>query len=269
MTITCSIIGIILLILLLGKTSMHFKFKKQVSELFENAETLSDRIYNSSQLTGLPYPVQQYFKYALKDGQHYISSVQLEHKGLFKTNLKKEYITITGEQYFSVQPPQFIWKGTTLMFTAIDSYIADIGNLKVSIMNIFTAVDGKGITFNEAELQRWVSESVWFPTNLLPSEKIQWSALNADTAKLSFSYKEVSFDYIVTFNEAGQIVAMETQRFMTVAKREKWICRMSNYKEIDNIKIPFAAEASWKLYTGNHSYAKFEIQKIAYNKNHF
>jgi hypothetical protein len=267
MTITFSIIGSILLILLWGKISIYFKFKKQVAALFANAELISDKIYNINELIGLPEPVQKYFKYVLKDGQPYISSVRLEHNGLFKTDLKKDYINITGEQYFSVQPPQFIWKGANFMFTAIDSYIADMGNLKVSIMNIFTVVDGKGSTFDEGELQRWVAESVWFPTNLLPSEKIKWTAINATSAKLSFRYKEISFDYIVNFNALGEIVTMETQRFMTVTKRENWVCRMSNYKEIDTIKIPFSAEAIWKLQTGDYSYAKFDVQKIEYNRN--
>jgi hypothetical protein len=36
----------------------------------------------------------------LKDGQPYISSVRLEHKGLFKTDLKKAFIKINSEQYF-------------------------------------------------------------------------------------------------------------------------------------------------------------------------
>lgn len=73
---------------------------------------------------------------------------------------------------------------------------------------------------------------------------------------------------IVTFNTVGEIVTMETQRFMKDTKRENWVCRMANYKEINDIKIPFSAEAMWKLQTGDYSYAKFEVQKIEYNNNH-
>lgn len=86
MTITFSIIGILPLILLWGKISMYFKFKKQVEALFTNAELIFDEIYNINALIGLPETVQKYFKYVLKDGQPYISSVRLEHNGLFKTN---------------------------------------------------------------------------------------------------------------------------------------------------------------------------------------
>jgi hypothetical protein len=261
------IIGIVLLVILLGKITMSLKFKNQVKVLYANALNISDKNYTTSQLNGLPEPVQRYFRYVLKEGTPYISSVRLKHKGGFKTNLKNGFINIKGEQYFSVQKPQFIWKGTTLIFTARDSFIADKGNLKVSLFNIFTVVDGKGIKINEGEMQRWLAESVWFPTNLLPSENITWIAIEENSAKLSFRYKEISFDFIVTFNATGEIVAMETLRFMTDDKREPWLCKMANYKEINGVKIPFSAEAVWKLKTGDFSYAKFKVIAIQYNQN--
>lgn len=261
------IIGVVLLVILLGKITMYLKFKNQVKLLYSNALNISDKTYSIGQLDGLPIPVQRYFKYVLKDGMPYISSVRLKHKGLFKTNLKSGFINITGEQYFSVQKPQFIWKGSTLIFTARDSFIADKGNLKVSLFNIFTVVYGKGSEISEGEMQRWLAESVWFPTNLLPSENVTWIAIDENLAKLSFRYKEISFDFIVTFNALGEIVTMETKRFMTDQKREPWLCRMTNYKDINGVKIPFSAEAVWKLKTGDFSYAKFRVTAVQYNQN--
>lgn len=266
MILLLMIIGVLLLVVLLGKITMFLKFKNQVKILYSNALNISDKTYTISQLNGLPEPVQRYFKYVLKDGMSYISLVRLKHNGLFKTNLKKAFINIKGEQYFSAQKPQFIWKGTTLFFTARDSFIADNGNLKVSLFNIFTVVDGKGTEINEGEMQRWLAESVWFPTNLLPSENITWIAIDENSAKLSFLYKEISFDFIVTFNTVGEIVTMETQRFMT-NKREPWLCKMENYKEINGVKIPVSAEVIWKLKTGDFSYAKFKVTAIKYNQN--
>jgi hypothetical protein len=265
MTILFIITGILLLIVLFGKISLSFRFRKQVAALYANSEIGSEIVYSSSQLDGLPLPVQRYFKYALKDGQPYISTVRLKHTGLFKASLKKNFGSIAGEQHFSSDLPQFIWKGTTPLFTARDSYIAGIGNLNVALFGIFPVVNGHGSTFDEGELQRWLAESVWFPTNLLPSEKVHWEAINENAAKLSFSYKAISFHYLVTFNGAGQITVMETQRYMTKKKRGTWICKMSDYKETNNVKIPFSAEALWKLQAGDFSYAKFKIEKIEYN----
>jgi hypothetical protein len=258
------IIGIILLILLIGKINFTIKFKNQVDHLFANAEK-SNKIYSIKQLEGLPEPVQRYFKYVLKDEQQYINSVRLTHNGLFKTDLKKDFIKITGEQYFSAQKPQFIWKGETSLFTARDFFIDEKGGLIATLFNVYNVVDAKGTNFDEGELQRWLAESVWFPTNLLPSEYVNWSPIDDNSAKLSFNYKSVSFEFIVTFNALGEITTIESHRFMTAEKKEKWLCKMANYKEVNNVKIPFSDQALWVLNDVEYCYAKFELQKIEYN----
>lgn len=265
MTILLITIGTILLISLLGKINLDLKFKKQVTTLFSNSTNISDRKYSINQLKNLPEPVQHYFKYVLKDGQRYISSVRLTHNGYFKTDLKNDFIKISGEQYFSAQKPQFIWKGVTSMFTARDYFINDKGGLIASLLNIYNIVDAKGSNFNEGELQRWLAETVWFPTNLLPSDYVSWTAIDANIAKLSFKYKTTAFDFIVRFNTVGEITAIEGERFMTAEKKEKWVCKMANYQERNGVKIPISDQAIWRLKDGDQVYAKFEVQKIEYN----
>ena len=264
MTILVFIIGSILLILLIGKINLEKKFKKQVAILFANTEK-SSKIYSVNQLEGLPEPVQKYFNYVLKDGQMYISSVRLTHNGFFKTDLNKKFIVITGEQYFSADKPQFIWKGVTSMFTARDFFIEDKGGLIATLLNIYNIVDAKGANFDEGELQRWLAESVWFPTNLLPSDYVNWSAIDANSAKLSFKYKTTAFDFIVRFNAIGEIIEIEGDRFMTADKKAKWVCKMANYQERNGVKIPISDQAIWRLKDGDQVYAKFEVQKIEYN----
>ena len=79
----------------------------------------------------------------------------------------------TGEQYATTGKPGFIWKGTTSMFVARDMYISDKGRLIVTLFCLFKVADAKGEKYNEGELLRWLSESVLYPTNLLPGEKLQ------------------------------------------------------------------------------------------------
>lgn len=265
MKTTLIIIGIILLILLIGKINLELKFHKQVNLLFVNSENISNKIYSIKQLDTLPEPVQRYFNYVLKDGQPYISTVKLTHNGFFKTDLKKDFIKISDVQYFSASKPQFIWKGTTTMFTARDLFIDDNGGLMVTLLNVFNVVNAKGSNYDEGELQRWLAESVWFPTNLLPSEYVKWSAIDDNSAKLSFHYKAVAFDFIIQFNTIGEITEIQGERFMTVDKKESWVCKMANYKEVNNVKIPFSDQAIWRLKEGDQVYAKFEVQKIEYN----
>lgn len=257
---------ILIVILILGKINLSTKFSRQVAALFSQSNNISAKKFTYSQLTGLPEPVQRYFKHVLKEGQPYISFVSLTHKGQFKTGQDKRWANITGEQYFTTEKPGYIWKGKMAMATARDMYIADKGRLIVTVLGFINVVDGQGQTFNEGELQRWLAESVWFPTNLLPSERLQWSAIDAKTAKLIFNYKELSISFLVTFKASGEISQIETKRFMDKDHKEIWIGKMNDYKNMHGILIPTSIEAIWRLDKGDFSYAKFDITKLEYKK---
>ena len=260
------LLGLLTVTLIVARVSSSFQFKREVELLFSQSKYISGKIFTYEQLSGLPEPVQRYFRHVLKDGQPYISYVRLTHDGQFKAGLDKDWTNIEGEQYFTTEKPGFIWKGKTSVFTARDMYVADKGRLIVTLFSLYNIVDGSGENFNEGELQRWLAESVWFPTNLLPNERNQWSLIDANSAKLSFKYRAVSFSYIVSFNEVGEIVQMETRRFIGEENREAWLCKMADYKEINGVIVPTRAEVIWKLERGEVSYAKFKVKKIEYDK---
>jgi hypothetical protein len=223
---------------------------------------ISGKTYHENQLQGLPAPVQRYFKYALKNGQPYVSTVFLKHDGRFKTALDKEWINIEGEQHFTIEEPGFLWKGRTALLTVRDMYISGEGKIKITLLNLFKVVNGEGPEYDQGELQRWLAESVWFPTNLLPGPRLQWTAINDDEAELSFRYRKQHLSYRVIFNTKGEIIQLKTRRYMGEKSLETWIGRISDYEEINGMKIPMRIEALWKLHDGEHSYAQFNVRDI-------
>ncbi|MBB5638399.1 hypothetical protein HDE68_004328 [Pedobacter cryoconitis] len=268
MLISAIIIGTLLIVVIIGRVNLSMRFDKMVKNLFAIAKSVEGKRFSYEQLTDLPLPVQRYFKYALKEGQPYISYVSLLHKGQFKTGLDKAWMDIKGEQYFTIEKPGFIWKGSTNFFTARDMYLADKGRLIVSLLSLYNILDGYGDSFNQGELLRWLAESVWFPTNLLPSDELNWIAIDKDTAKLTFSYNGMSLFYIATFNSIGEVIQMETKRYMNKDKMETWVGKLSGYKEVNGIFVPTIIEAIWRLEKGDFSYAKFNVTKIVYDKPH-
>ena len=133
------------------------------------------------------------------------------------------------------------------------------------LLNLLKVVDGEGPAYDQGELLRWLGESVWFPTNLLPRSRLKWEAVNDNEAKLTFSYNDQVLIYKVSFNEKGEITQLETQRYMGEDGLEIWIGRVSDYEEINGMKIPMSIEALWKLPDGEHSYAQFHIKEIQHN----
>ena len=191
--------------------------------------------------------MQRFFKHVLKDNQPYISYARITHDGQFKTGTDKGWIDIEGEQYATTEKPGFIWKGTTSMFIARDMYIADKGRLIVSLFSLYNIVDARGGSYNQGELLRWLGESVMYPTNLLPSERLNWVAIDAQSAQFTFNYKDLSLFFIVKFNEEGEIFEMETKRSMDETNLETWIIKMGTYKELNNVLVPTVFEVLWRL----------------------
>lgn len=266
MTIILIILGLVIITAITGRVIASIQFSNEVKTLFAQSADISGKTFRYSQLQGLPEPVQRYFKHVLKDGQPYISYVRLTHKGQFKTDPKKDWVNIKGEQYFTTQKPGFIWKGTTTLFTARDMYIAGKGKLVVSLFSLFKIAGGQGEKYNQGELLRWLAENVWFPTNLLPNEYLSWKPVDNESAQLIFQYNGMSLLYLVTFNSVGEITQMQTKRYMGEANLETWIGKVSQYKELNGIIVPTTIEAIYRLEKGDYSYARFDVTTIEYNK---
>ena len=265
MIIIISIFGLLIFTLFIAKINLSFQFRKEVKELFAGSKSISDQIFHKSKLAHLPEPVQRYFSHILKEGQPYISYVRINHDGQFKTGIDKSWVNIKGEQYATTEKPGFIWKGITSMFTARDMYISNKGRLVVSLFALYKVVDANGEQYNQGELLRWLGESILYPTNLLPSERLQWFEIDSQSAKLTFDYNGLSLFFIVTFNQIGEIIQMETKRYMDEKNLETWVIRATNYKEINEVFIPTAFDILWRLDKGDFSYAKFNITEIEYN----
>lgn len=266
MAIVFLILGLLLLTIILGKINLSIKFRKQVKELFAQSKNISQHQFRKSQIDSLPEPVQRYFNHILKEGQPFISYVRIKHEGQFKADLKKGWMNITGEQYATTEKPGFIWKGTTAMFIAQDMYIADKGRLIVSLLSLINVVNAKGEQYNQGELLRWLGESILYPTNLLPSDKLEWFPIDDKTAKFTFNYNGLSLFFKITFNDIGEITEMETKRYMDVNNLETWVIKVYDYKELNKVIIPTRFEVLWRLEAGDFIYAKFDITEVEYDK---
>ena len=240
-------------------------FDQDVAQLFSLAKSTSPQKFTYDQLAGLPDPVQQYFRHVLPEGHPHIHTARLKHRGRFKTSVNADWTDIVGEQYFTADPPGFIWRGKTRLFTARDQYVAGRGRLVVHLLSLVSVVKVQGKTVDEGELLRWLGESVWFPTNLLPREGLRWSPIDNHSTRLSFAYGSLTVNYLVYFNKQNEIVRLETQRYMTPERQETWIGELSDYQRINEVLVPTRIRATWKLPEGDHAYADFRVREIHYN----
>lgn len=259
------LIVIIFFIITLSLIAAMNSFDNNLTMLLGEKAALQGRHYGLQQLQKLPEPVRKYFENILHDGQPYIHFVRLKHDGRFRTGINGDWIPITGEEYFNARHPGFLWRGRTKFFTAVDSYIGRTGNLKVYLFSFMRIINSSGPKISQGELLRWLGESVWFPTALLPDEHLHWEPIDAHHALVICTYANLMVYYTVTFNQMFEISMLETSRFKGNGQQEHWIGQLSEYKRINNVSIPTRIKATWQLFEGSFEYADFTLKEIAYD----
>ena len=256
------VVFVLIAIIIMGNRMMKSELDKDTEKLFAASENSSGKVYTSKQIKDLPVPVQRYFKYSLKENQPYVSYVRLQHGGEFRVS--KNWVSIKGEEYFTVQKPGFVWSGKVPLLSAKDIYFDGKGNLKVKLLSLIKIIDVKGKETDQGELLRWLGEAPLFPTALLPAENLRWEPIDNNSAKVIFTDKNLTVDGIFYFNEEGQITQFKTKRYKDKTL-ENFTGHCGDYRSVDGMKVPFYLEATWNLESGDFSYAKFRVKKIEYN----
>ena len=64
----------------------------------------------------------------------------------------------------------------------VDSYIAGKGLVRAAMLGLFTADMVGGGVMARGEFMRFFAETPWYPTALLPSQGVQWAAVDGTSA---------------------------------------------------------------------------------------
>lgn len=272
------ILGIVIVIIILFITISKILFDKKVTKeidiLTEDGSKIQYKTFSLKDLEGLPEPVQRYFKYALRDGQEYIKFVRLKQIGEFRMKENQPWMSIKAEQYFTTEDPAFIWRVKLAMTPFIwiegrDMYYQGKGNMLIKLLSTITAADATGSEMDISSLIRFLSETPWFPTALLPGDYIEWKEIDSNSAQAVIKDNGYTASGIFTFNEKGEIIKFVTNdRYMEVDGKyfkEQWGGYYGNYQEIEGMKIPTEAEVEWNLSDRDLQYAKLKITDIQYN----
>jgi hypothetical protein len=253
---------------------MKKRVRREVAELFEKEkETFIPRKITEEDLAGLPEPVQRYLRYTQIIGKEKVRTVRLKQKGFFRKKPTQKWMPLKAEEYFTVDPPGFLWYGKMRMFplvtaSGIDKFFKGKGSLVIKLFSAITVVDAKGEECDQAELVRYLNEIIWFPSAFL-SDYIHWEPINSDSARVTISVAGVTASADLYFNHNGQMANFVAERYMDVnggAILKKWSTPIKKYAEINGVMVPVKGEGVWKLSSGDFSYVKItEIPELEYN----
>lgn len=221
--------------------------------------------YDQRELDGLPAPVQRYFRAVLKDGQPIIAEVSIATTGTINlSTTADQWKPFTSQQRAVTRRPGFLWNAEVNMFPGLparveDSYIAGQGRLVAKLLGLFTVAEVQGGgEIARGEFMRYFAEAAWYPTALLPSQGVQWQAVDGSSANATIVDGPITLTLLFKFDEAGLIAAVRADaRGAGVGKDMvmlPWDCRLSNYEWHGGMLLPMTGEAAWIRPEGRKPY---------------
>ena len=255
----------------------NFSFKNEVQReriaLFENSQPTNQKTVAKKAILDLPPIIQKWLTHSGVIGKQYIFNVHLVQELQLKMKPEQSgWNKGRAEQYFTVQPPAFNWSITTQMNSILkivgrDKFENGNGEMTIKLFSLIPVANAENDKkVNQATLQRYLAEIVWFPSASL-SSYISWETLDDYSAKATMDYNgtigsgEFHFDAKGNFKK---FVAMRYQDSNAVEPTE-WTVIATKTEERNGIKIPIECEASWKLGNGKWTWLKLEITDIKYN----
>jgi hypothetical protein len=231
--------------------------------------------YDRRELEGLPVPVQRYFRTVLKEGQPLVTAVSVEHNGTFNmSETGEQWKSFHSKQRVITKRPGFVWEARIQMAPGItvyvhDAYVGGEGILTAKLFGLVSLVNLRGTPeVAQGELLRFFAEAAWYPTALLPSQGVQWEAVDDTSAKASLKDGETALTILFRFNESGLIESVRAEaRGRTIAGRvipTPWEGRWSHYEIRDGMLIPLDGEVAWVLPEGPKPYWRGHMHGIKY-----
>ena len=215
--------------------------------------------FDVRELAGLPDPVQRYFRVALTAGQPMLATVRIEHAGSFNIaeSGADRWKPFTSGQLVTTRRPGFVWDGRVTIVPGLtvhvhDAYVAGEGTLHPAVFGLTSLArrQGKG-DIAQDELLRFLGEAACYPTALLPSQGVQWQAVDQSSARATLTDGEVTVSLLFRFSADGLIEsACADARGRMVSGKVvalPWEGLWSDYQQHNGMWIPMCCEARWLL----------------------
>lgn len=275
LSIVPGIMAIIAIVLIYGSSRWQSATKEMHAKLEAARLPIEPKTYDVREFEGLPVPVQRFFRAVLKDGQPMVAAARLEQTGTINMSETGDtWKPFTSTQRVILHRPGFDWEARSqfapgLAVKVHDAYIAGEGILQASLFGLVSLAKLRGTPeAAQGELMRFLAETPWYPTALLPSQGVQWEAVDDASAKATLTDGETRVTMLFRFDENGLIESGRAEaRGRTVAGKvvpTPWEGRWSNYELRYGMRIPIEGEVSWILAEGPKPYWHGRITKLSY-----
>lgn len=244
---------------------------RRVDELLEDADDRPKRVFTRDDLSGLPDPVRRYLDAVLEEGRPYVRTVRIRQRGEFRLgDATAPWRPFVATQNFTTDPPGFVWDARIELapfvpVRVVDAYADDEGSLRAALLSAIPVADAEpSPELNAGELLRYLAETVWFPTALLPGEGVEWEPIDGRSARATIERRGTTASLVFRFDERNRVRRVHSEgRY-----REEddgfapWTGYFRDYRRRNGMLVPLDAEVEWNLPEGDLRYWRGTLERV-------
>jgi hypothetical protein len=181
------------------------------------------------------------------------------------------WLPYEAEQYFTTDPPAFLWKASFRMLPLVsvvgrDQYRNGEARLQMRIISLLPVANKTGGGLNQGALLRYLGEFQWFPAAAL-ADYVTWEEWGPDSARATISHGGVTASMTFVFGADGRLLEERAIRYNDVRGRnERWVNRNDSDQVFDGIRVPAVGEARWEYDSGLYPYIRWHLTDLGQNQ---
>lgn len=255
-----------------GRSRLDRATAARVDDLLAASRPHPDRTFTEADLAGLPDPVQRYLRTAIEEGRPAVQTVRLEQRGEFRlgSDASASWKPLTATQHYTTDPPGFVWDASIevaplVPVRVVDAYEDGEGSLRAKLLSTVTVAEADpGPEMDDGELLRYLAESVWFPTALLPANGVEWEALDDRSARATLEHRGGTASLVFHFDDRDLVERVSASRRYRQENDNfaPWTGYFEDYAVRNGLRVPTAARVEWNLPEGDLPYWRASVVDI-------
>jgi hypothetical protein len=242
------------------------RIEGEIDALLADARPEPPAVVTEADLRPLPEPVQRWLRYSQVVGTRRPATVRLRQEGHFQL-AGRGWLPFQAEQYFTTDPPGFLWKASFRMAPLLsiagrDQYRAGEASMQMRVLSLVPVANKTGGGLNQGDLLRYLGELQWFPAGAL-ADYVTWEPIGTDSARATMTYGGITASMTLHFAWDGRLVEVRANRYNDARDRnESWVNRNDSDGEFGGIRVPAAGKARWEYDSGPYPYIRWRITDL-------
>ncbi|EMA37753.1 DUF6544 family protein [Halococcus hamelinensis] len=230
------------------------------------SERAADETFDPDSIADLPSAAERYLRHAIASGTPLARQVELTMDG--EVRLGDRWLPFTAEETLAARCG-FVWRPTVrfgfgLWFSGADFHVDGTGGQRFALAGLIPIVRADGPAIDRSSAGRFLAESVWLPTSLLPSMGAEWEGVDDRRARVALPTVEKPLT--VTVNEEGAVKSVTTRRLDgDTGEMRPFGASIERERTVDGVTIPARLEVGWGFGTDEYEpFFRAELRDVSF-----